>query len=198
MKIIEGINQKRANATAFEQLMPKERLIWAGKEKLTGLKTAALIFVVPPLAVLTWQLIVKGPYVSLVGAAVYLGVFLLLYVAAVRARQNRVFALTNKRIMIINPEKSVRWFWTSDVKDVISRVSTDGTGSVLFRFNKPVQPKTKDLTFSNITDGNFRTFDDVAVTEFHLTGLTDAAALKTLKAASLKSSDELRPSILTR
>jgi len=192
MKLITETEQ-RANITVLEQLKPREKLIWAGRERVRGLQFAAVIFFAPPLLVLVWNLIVRAPLISLLGVALYFAAFLPLYALAVKARKNFVLALTDRRIMVIYPGRSVYWFWTEDLLAVNPSIANDGTGDVKFLFKKLVQPQM--LSLDGQKNGAISALGNAALAEFNFTGIEEAQALRQISLNRLKGDGEKRPSL---
>jgi hypothetical protein len=194
-KSTTGTEQHRTNVMVLEHLKPRERLIWVGRERVRGLQFAAVIFVLPPLMVLAWYLLVRAPLISLLGIALYFAAFLPLYVLAVKARKNFVLALTDRRIMVIYPCRSIYWFWNDDLNAVYPNIGADGTGDVKFLFKKQVQPQMKMLAAHGQRDGTISAIGNAALAEFNFTGIEDAQILSQITLSRLKGTGEMRPAV---
>ena len=191
MELVRGMEQQRANALAYQHLKPRERLLWAGRQELRGVELFMLILVLPPLLLLVWQLVVQGLHMSLINTVVYFAPALLLWVLAGRVSKRPVMALTDRRVMIIYPERSVHWFLNEDLKAVYPTIDADGTGDVKFLFKRPVQTENRIISSDrHMTPGMLA---GVTHTEFGFTGITHAWVLRGLTLSQLQQDQEIRP-----
>ncbi|PWT98988.1 MAG: hypothetical protein C5B53_05965 [Candidatus Melainabacteria bacterium] len=191
MDLVRGIDQERANALAYQHLKPRERLLWAGRKRLRGVELAFLILLLPPLFLLVWQIVVQARQIPLLEMLVYFAPALLFCVFAARANKRVVMALTDRRIMIIYPERSIHWFLNEDLKAVYPTIDADGTGDVKFLFKRPVQAENRVISSDrHLVPGMVA---GVTHTEFSFDGITHAWVLQALTLGQLQANDEVRP-----
>lgn len=193
MELVRGMEQQRANAIAFQYLKPRERLLWAGREQLRGIEWLVLMLLLPPVLLLAWQLLVQNRHLSLVDMLVYFSPALLLWALFTRTSKRAVMALTDRRIMVIYPERSMHWFLNDDLKAVYPTIDSDGIGDINFLFKKPLQPESRILSSNrHIAPGMVA---GVYHTEFSFTGIKHAWILQKLTLSKLQANDEVRPTI---